>query len=82
MMCYVIDLLLPPPPPPFHRTSLSEYLINPSGLNNSIYSTSQYLLESWNRNMRMRVRGIFIVEKLLFQLIEMLGGNERLEKYI
>ena len=25
----------------------------------------------------MRVRGIFIVEKLLFQLIEMLGGNER-----
>ena len=31
--------------------------------------------------MRMRVRGIFIVEKLLFQLIEKLGWNEREEEY-
>ena len=80
VLCYWLTVT--PSPSPFHRTSLSEYLINPSELNNSIYSTSQYLLESWNRNMRMRVRGIFIVEKLLFQLIEMLGGNERPEKYI
>ena len=70
------------PLPPLTTTGLSEYLINPSELNNSqsVYIVVNFSISAGKLEQRPEAegqgRGIFSGEKLLFQLSEMLAGNQ------